>query len=58
MSRAKKVWDAKKASVGFSTYSLAEINAIRDNDWLIVAYSYAATLDYRNYFDMMGIPYS
>ena len=58
MSRAKKDWEAKKVSVGFSTYSLDEINAIGDNDWLIIAYSYAATLDYRNYFDMMGIPYS
>jgi hypothetical protein len=58
MKRAKKDWEARKASVGFSNYSLDEINAIRNNDWLIVAYSYAAGLDYRNYFDMMGIPYS
>ena len=29
-----------------------------NNDWLIIAYSYAAGLDYRNYFDMMGIPFS
>lgn len=58
MSRAKQDWDNKKDAVGFSTYSLDEINAIRDNDWLVVAYSYAAGLDYRNYFDMMGIPYT
>ena len=58
MVRAKKDWEAKKASVGFSTYSLAEINSIRDNDWLIVAYSYASELDLRNYFDMMGIPFT
>jgi len=58
MIRAKLDWDARKDSVGFSTYSLDEINTIRNNDWLIVAYSYAAELDYRNYFDMMGIPYS
>ena len=58
MRRAKQDWDAKKASVGFDQYSLDEINAIRNNDWLIVAYSYAAGLDYINYFDMMGIPYS
>ena len=58
MNRAKKDWETKKASVGFSTYSLSEIKNIRNNDWLIVAYSYAAELDLRNYFDMMGIPHS
>ncbi len=58
MRRAKADWDARKASVGFDTYTLDEINAIGNNDWLIVAYSYAAGLDYRNYFDMMGIPFS
>jgi len=57
-SRAKQDWDARKASIGFSTYTLDEFNSIRDNDWLIVSYSYAAELDYRNYFDMMGIPFS
>ena len=58
MWRAKKDWDTRKASVGFDQYSLEEINNIRNNDWLIIAYSYAAELDYTNYFDMMGIPYS
>ncbi len=56
--RATQDWEVRKASIGFSTYTLDEFNAIRDNDWLIVSYSYAAGLDYRNYFDMMGIPYS
>jgi len=58
MKRAKKDWEARKAAVGFSNYTLDEITHIRDNDWLVIAYSYAAELDYRNYFDMMGIPYS
>jgi len=58
MNRAKKDRKAKKVSVGFSTYTLDEINSITNNDWLVVAYSYAAELDYRNYFDMMGIEYS
>ena len=58
MKRAKLDWVARKASVGFSTYTLAEINAISNNDWLTVAYSYASELDLRDYFDMMGIPYS
>ena len=58
MKRAKQDWENRKASVGFSNYTLDEINAIGDNDWLVIAYSYAAEIDYRNYFDMMGIPYS
>jgi hypothetical protein len=58
MKRAKLDWLAKRASVGFSTYTLTEINSIGNTDWLVIAYSYAAGLDYRNYFDMMGIPYS
>ena len=58
MILAKKDWEARKNSVGFSTYSLKEIKNIRNNDWLVVAYSYAAEVDYRNYFDMVGIPYS
>ena len=58
MRRAKKDWEARKASMGFSTYSLDEINNIRNNDWLTIAYSYASEVDLRDYFDMMGIPFS
>jgi hypothetical protein len=58
MRRAKQDWEKRKESVGFSNYTLNEIKSIGNNDWLVVAYSYAAGLDYRNYFDMMGIPYS
>ena len=58
MKRAKEDWEARKASVGFSTYSLDEIEAISNNDWLTIAYSYASELDLRDYFDMMGIPFS
>ncbi|CAA6813148.1 MAG: FIG01200241: hypothetical protein [uncultured Sulfurovum sp.] len=58
MNRAKQDWEARKDSVGFSTYSLDEINVIDNNDSLIVWYSYASELDLRNYFDMMGVTYS
>jgi hypothetical protein len=58
MRRAKQDWENRKASVGFDHYTLDEINSIRDNDWLVIAYSYGAELDFRDYFDMMGIPYS
>lgn len=57
-AKAKLNWEEKKDSIGFSNYTLAEFNSIRDNDWLVISYSFAASLDYRNYFDMMGIPYS
>jgi len=58
MRRAKKDWETRKTAVGFSTYSLNEINKIGHNDWLVVAYSYVAQVDFRDYFDMVGIPYS
>lgn len=56
--RAKSDWDAKKFSLGFSTYSLDEFNDMRANDWLLISFSYAAGLDFRDYLTMMGMEYS
>ncbi len=58
LKRAKKDWDNKKASVGFSNYSKTDIDAIDNNDWMLVSLSFAAGLDYRDYLNMMGIEYS
>ncbi len=58
ISRAKEDWEAKKASIGFSNYTLDEFNSMRANDWLVVSFSYATGLDYTTYFDMMGIEFS
>ncbi|GAB6261560.1 ImpA family metalloprotease [Photobacterium sp. 53610] len=51
-------WDATKASLGFSTYSRAEAGTLSNNDWLLIAASYATGLDYRPYLDLLGLNYS
>ena len=51
---SETTWEAKKVSLGFSSYTLTEAKAISNNDWLVVALSYAAGLDYRDYIRMWG----
>ncbi|QUJ68051.1 ImpA family metalloprotease [Photobacterium sp. GJ3] len=51
-------WQSRKASIGFSTYTLSEAKSLDNNDWLLIAASYATGLDYRPYLDLMGQPYS
>ncbi len=58
LSRAKADWDNRKEALGFSHYSLDEFNAMRKNDWLLVSFSFAAKLDYTDFFTVMGLPYS
>ncbi len=58
ISRADDDWDANRASLGFSNYSLDEFKAMRNNDWLLVSFSFASGLDFRDYLTMMGIEYS
>jgi len=58
IKRAKNDWESKKYDLGFSSYSLSEFNDIRKNDWLLISFSFASNADFRDYFDMMGIPYS
>ncbi len=58
IKRAKNDWDNKKSSIGFSNYTLDEFNNISNNDWLVISYSFATGLDYRDYLDMLGIEYS
>ena len=58
LKEAKQDWENKKDSLGFSNYSLDEINSISNNDFLVIAYSWAAGVDFRDFFDMMGIDYS
>jgi hypothetical protein len=61
--KAEKNWDAKKADLGFSKYSLSEFkelakDTVKKNDYLLISMSFAAGIDYRPYYDMMGITYS
>ena len=51
-------WDAKKTSLGFSSYSKAEADAISSNDWMVIAVSKVTGMDYRDYFSMWGQAYS
>ena len=58
IKRAESDWEASRANLGFDSYSLDEFKAIRNNDWLVISYSFAAGLDFREYFTMMGIEYT
>ena len=51
-------WDAAKASLGFASYNRSEALAIDNNDWLLIAASYSAALDYRPFMDLLGLTYS
>jgi hypothetical protein len=51
-------WDAKKRDLGFDSYSLDEFKKISKNDWLLIAYSFASGLDFREFLDMFGLEYS
>ncbi len=57
VKRAKKDWDTKKVSLGFSDYTLVEFNKMRKNDWMLISLSHAAGLDFRDYLSMMGIAF-
>ena len=52
------LWEEKKESLGFSTYSLEEAKAISNNDWLAIVYSYVSGADFRDYLDLWALPYS
>jgi len=51
-------WLAKRDSLGFSQYSLAQADLVDHNDWLLIALSYVLDRDLRDYLSMWGIPYS
>jgi hypothetical protein len=58
IGRADDDWENRKASIGFSSYTLSEFRTMRKNDWLLISLSFAAGLDYRDYLSMMGIEFS
>ncbi|MEZ5451450.1 MAG: hypothetical protein R3E93_01340 [Thiothrix sp.] len=51
-------WAAKRDSLGFAGYTLAEAQAISNNDWLVVSTSWATGLDYRDFIRMWGQDFS
>ena len=56
--KSEALWDEKRDSLGFGQYSWSEIKSIDNNDWYLVAISYATTRDFADYFDMWAMPYS
>ena len=51
-------WLAKRNSLGFSSYTLAEARAADNNDWLLIAISTVTGMDYRDYLSMWGVTFS
>ena len=51
-------WLAGRDWLGFGQYSRDEAKALSDDDFLLIAMSYATGLDYREPFDMFGIAFS
>ena len=49
------IWLEKRASIGFSGYSLDTAKAISNNDFLLIAMSYSTRLDYRDLYQMWGL---
>ncbi len=54
----EELWEDKKASLGFDSYTLDEAKAINNNDWLAIVYSYVTGADFRDYMDLWALPYS
>lgn len=48
-------WAAKKDLLGMSTYSVTEAKALNNNDWLLIASSWALDLNFVDHIGMMGI---
>jgi hypothetical protein len=57
IKRARGDWENRKSDLGFDNYTLDEFNSLRKNDWLLISFSFASGLDFRDFFEMMGIPY-
>jgi hypothetical protein len=57
IKRAKRDWENRSDDLGFGSYTWDAFNSMRKNDWLLVSFSFASGLDFRDFFDMMGIPY-
>lgn len=54
----KQTWLDKRASLGFANYSLQQAKQIKQNDWLLIATSHAAKLDFTEYYQMWGFSFT
>jgi hypothetical protein len=51
-------WLDKRDSLGMGQYTRTQASALSNNDWLLIAISFATGFDHRDYFDMWALPYS
>lgn len=56
--KSEDTWNEKRASLGFSQFSQADAEALSRNDWLLIVTSFAARLNYVDYFNMWGYRFS
>ena len=52
--RDEATWEAKKNGLGFSDYTVAEASEASNTDFMLIALSHGAKLDYSQYFEMWG----
>jgi hypothetical protein len=58
LKSSDELWNTKKQTIGFDSYSRDEANQITNDDWLLIALSYVNERDMRNYLDMWGFNFS
>ena len=53
--KSDAAWQAARERIGFGTLARGTAQALGNNDFMLVAMSYATELDYRDFFDMFGV---
>lgn len=51
----EQTWELKKSGLGFSDYTLEEAKVASNSDFMLIALSHGAKLDYTQYFEMWGL---
>ncbi|NRB39446.1 MAG: ricin-type beta-trefoil lectin domain protein [Pseudomonadales bacterium] len=55
---ADESWLAKRDSLGFGQFALADAKALNNNDWLLIAISTVTERDYRDFLTMWGLSFT
>ena len=58
LKSSDELWNTRKGTIGFSSYTREEANDLNNDDWQLVALSYVSEHDMRNYLDMWGFSFS
>ncbi len=56
--KSETAWNAAKDKLGLGTYTLAEAEAMSDDDWLLIAFSVATGRDLRAFIEVYGHQFS